>query len=238
MRRAILSHPVPEDLDRVQVDGVLRHVRGVDRVADRIGAISGMFMGRPYVECPLGGSPGGREPFRAGLDGFDCVTYIESVLALAVSRDSNDFADQLCRIRYVNGVLDWSARNHYMTGWIRENVRSGLLIDRIRGSGLVERERILDVVEGLKPRRVRVRSLPKREFIRQFRSLRSGDLVFFASTRRHRDVFHCGVAVVDGVTVLLRHAARSQGRVVEQTMNSFLNANRMTGVMLVRARER
>jgi hypothetical protein len=66
--------------------------------------------------------------------------------------------------------------------------------------------------------------------------LHSGDLVFFVSTRRHLDVFHTGIIVRDGASVLMRHASRSQGGVVEQPLSEFLKANRMTGVIAVRPR--
>jgi cell wall-associated NlpC family hydrolase len=64
--------------------------------------------------------------------------------------------------------------------------------------------------------------------------LQSGDLIFFASTRRNLDVFHAGIIVRDGKSVLMRHASRSRGSVVEQELGEFLRANRMAGVIVVR----
>jgi hypothetical protein len=61
-----------------------------------------------------------------------------------------------------------------------------------------------------------------------------GDLIFFASTRKQHDVFHCGIIVRDGDRVLMRHASRSRGGVVEQDLEEFLKANRMAGVIVVR----
>ena len=68
--------------------------------------------------------------------------------------------------------------------------------------------------------------------------LHNGDLIFFASTRKHLDIFHCGIIVLDGDRVLVRHASRSRGGVVEQDLNEFLKANRMAGVILARPKER
>jgi hypothetical protein len=67
--------------------------------------------------------------------------------------------------------------------------------------------------------------------------LRTGDLIFFASTRTHLDVFHCGIIARNGDRVLVRHASRSRGAVVEQELNDFLKANRMAGVIIVRPKE-
>jgi len=38
----------------------------------------------------------------------------------------------------------------------------------------------------------------------------------------------------DGERLLMRHASRSQGGVVEQELSSFLKTNRMAGVILAR----
>lgn len=91
------------------------------------------------------------------------------------------------------------------------------------------------MVPGLRPRQVTIRCIPKRAFLRRLPEVANGDLVFFASTRRHLDVFHCGILAVDANReVTLRHCARSRGRVVEQSLSSFLMANRMPGVIHVR----
>src|SRR4051812_12720456 len=52
--------------------------------ADRIGALSELFVGVPYTDLPLGDGDTGPEPgplFRT--DGVDCQTYVETVLAMA-----------------------------------------------------------------------------------------------------------------------------------------------------------
>ena len=59
--------------------------------------------------------------------------------------------------------------------------------------------------------------------------LQSGDLIFFASTRKNLDAFHAGIIVREGKSLLIRHASRSQGRAVEQQLSEFLKANRMAG---------
>ena len=224
----------PSDLNIRQVRAILRDVRDTDGIGPRIDAISRQFIGVPYREHPLVGSSIAPERMTASLDGFDCVTYVETVLALARARDPADFLENLRCIRYAGGQVDWRRRNHYMTGWIRENQSAGAVRNRTRGAGLIERDRRLNVVEGMAARNVRVRSVQKREFLRRSNEIETGDIVFFASTRPNLDVFHLGLLVVSGDSVLLRHAARSRGRVVEGELKSFLAENRMAGVILVR----
>jgi cell wall-associated NlpC family hydrolase len=227
----------PHDLDRKHVDELLRELRSIRDVPTRMERISRHWLGRPFHENPLGGAPGQPEAFRVSLDGFDCVTFIESVLALAMSTSVAGFVDNLRLIRYRRGEVNWQTRNHYMSAWIRENSAAGFVSNRTRGPRRVRRERRLNIVPGLAERTVSVDSIPKSDFNRHSRDARTGDLIFFASTRRNLDIFHCGIIVRDGERVLMRHAARSRGRVVEQELQEFLHANRMTGVILVRPRE-
>ena len=79
-----------------------------------------------------------------------------------------------------------------------------------------------------------MKCVPKLAVPRLERYLRSGDLIFFASTRKNLDMFHAGIIVRDGEKILMRHASRSQGGVVEQELSEFLKANRMAGVIVVR----
>ena len=211
-------------------------------VAVRVDSISRQFLGRPYVTNPLIGSVDTPEVFTAGIDGirggFDCVTYVETVIARSYARNSKDYASFLRRIRYESGRVDWKRRNHYMTNWIRNNARAGLVQQLNFGTDAITKQRQLNVVPGLPPQKQRFSCLPKRRLGKAACNIHSGDLIFFASTRPHLDVYHCGIVIRDGDRLLMRHASRSQGGVVEQDLSTFLKANRMAGVILVRPVER
>ena len=156
---------------------------------------------------------------------------------MALSRASNvdEFVDWLRKIRYDQGRIQWDRRNHYMSLWIRNNVRDGIIKPVSTPTvPTVSRERVLNVVPGLAPQRTRIKCVPKAAVPRLERHLQSGDLIFFASTRKNLDTFHAGIIVRDGKKVLMRHASRSQGSVVEQELSEFLKANRMAGVIVAR----
>ncbi len=227
----------PRSFSRRFVAQLLSETKADRSVGGRVDAISRRFLGCPYESNPLIGSAGTPEVFTTSLDTFDCVTYIETVLALARASAVGDFTKWLRRIRYERGRIQWRRRNHYMTAWIR-NTRRQRLVSPVSVLDIpaVTNDRVLNLVPGLTIRRVRVKCIPKRAMPRLEPHLRCGDLMFFASTRRNLDVFHAGIIARHGKRLLLRHASRSRGAVVEQGLAEFLKANRMAGVIVARPR--
>jgi Protein of unknown function (DUF1460) len=225
----------PRGLSRRHVEDLLSEARNDGLAHNRIDLISRHFLGYPYQPNPLIGSSDTREEFTASLDGFDCVTYIETVLALARAMNVDEFVEWLRKIRYEEGRIEWKRRNHYMTLWIRNNVREGLLKPvSMPGVPTHSRERILSAIPGLAAQRVSLRCVPKPAVPRAAAHLQSGDVICFVSTRRNLDVFHAGIIVRHGEKVLMRHASRNRGSVVEQELSAFLKANRMVGIIVVR----
>jgi cell wall-associated NlpC family hydrolase len=230
-----MQHAQPRSLSRRRVERLLAAAKHDRSAGGRIEVLSRHFLGHSYKPNPLIGSADTAEVFTAALDGFDCVTYIETILALARASSIDDFTEWLRKIRYDRGRIQWERRNHYMTLWIRNNVRDGIITPvSVPAVPILIRERILNVVPGLAAQRTRVRCVPKAALPRLARHLQSGDLIFFASTRKHLDVFHAGIIVRDGKRILMRHASRSRGTVVEQELSEFLKANRMAGVIVAR----
>lgn len=212
----------------------LQRVASDDELTIRLERLSAEFLGRSYIINPLGGGAGLPEQLNVNLSGFDCVTYMESVLALALSRTVQDFNDILCRIRYRNGEVSWSSRNHYTSDWWKNNEAVGFIRNLTRGEASEEKRRRLNAVNGLPEKEARFRVFPKRRFAQIRQRIATGDFVCFSSTKKNLDVFHTGILIRRNETVLLRHATRSQGAVVEQPLSDFLKANRMSGIILLR----
>jgi hypothetical protein len=233
-----MEHARPRHLSRRRVEQLLSKVKPYASAGSRIEILTRQFLGSPYQFPSLIGSSDTPEVFTVSFDTFDCVTYVEVVLALARASSVDDFTGWLRRIRYQGGRISWARRNHYMTAWIRSNTRAGALRS-VRWPELrsVTKERTLNVVRGLPPVRSRFRCIPRRAINTLARRLETGDLIFFASVRQHLDVFHCGVIICKGENILLRHASRRAGGVVEQDLNDFLKANRMSGVIIARPKE-
>jgi N-acetylmuramoyl-L-alanine amidase-like len=121
----------PPSNTRIQ-DEVRRIHRQTASLPQRLEAISALFLGVPYKLGPLGEGPDGefdRDPL-IRFDAFDCTTFIETVMALALESDLDRAARTLQRIRYKDGQIGYATRNHFIgLDWVPNNVRAGYLRD-------------------------------------------------------------------------------------------------------------
>jgi hypothetical protein len=224
----------PVGFDKRRVSRALFSLNREKGFPERLVRISALFRDRRYAENPLGGGPESPEVFRVSFDEFDCVTYVETVLALSCSKTPAKFFRELRHLRYKGGKVDWFRRNHFMTAWLRRNIAREAVADLTRGRQSVLKTRVLSGVPGLPPERVTFRLFPKRSYPKLRSLIHTGDIIMFVSTKKHLDVFHMGILIRDGEQVLMRHATRSAGTVVEQALVDFMRSNRMTGFILAR----
>jgi hypothetical protein len=128
--------------------------RGVVRVGEQA-------VGTPYEAYTLeqylkaGGKPTSLEPLTLSLTRFDCVTLVESCLAIArVARARGAptwerFGREVERMRYRGGTRgDYTSRNHYFSEWITDGARRGLVRDLGAELGGVEDLRPLRFMTG------------------------------------------------------------------------------------------
>ncbi len=146
LRAALLPRDDPDAEDARRLDRWIRAIRaeGLDgaevplgRAVDRAARLA---IGTPYVPNALeaylraGGSPREREPLTLSLSHFDCVTLVESSLALARAArrpgepDWAAFAREVERVRYRGGTREgYLSRLHYFSEWLDDNERRGLV---------------------------------------------------------------------------------------------------------------
>ncbi|MGA0558581.1 N-acetylmuramoyl-L-alanine amidase-like domain-containing protein [Larkinella sp. VNQ87] len=108
-------------------------------------SIGKSFLGRPYVAHTLEGNE--TEQLVVNFRVFDCTTFLETALALALTRHqlTNErdslqfeplFRKNLTRIRYRNGRIDgFASRLHYFSEWLVDNEQKGVLQDVTRKIG-------------------------------------------------------------------------------------------------------
>lgn len=108
-----------------EVAAVAEQVRN-QPLPDRIAVISTALLGRPYVNDPMGEGTGvDPDPF-ARYDAFDCLTFVEEVLALSLAGDPEHAAEVRTSLRYGAGPADYVHRRHFMElQWVPGVVRDG-----------------------------------------------------------------------------------------------------------------
>ncbi len=132
-----------EEKIRERVDQGLQGLSMGDLVAE----IGLTFVGTPYAANTL--DPPGEEGLVVELKALDCVTFVETALALAgvVHSLGNDpkvelpgeeirwsYAKRLEAIRYRGGHLaGYASRLHYFSEWIKDNARLGLVQEMFSG---------------------------------------------------------------------------------------------------------
>ncbi|ASQ45027.1 N-acetylmuramoyl-L-alanine amidase-like domain-containing protein [Legionella clemsonensis] len=101
-------------------------------MAARLEVISAQFLGKEYLLGALGEGIKARfdQAPRYRTDAFDCDTYVTTVLAIALANDTTHFKQCLCRIRYENGHVAYTNRNHFTSlDWNQNNQRQGFVKD-------------------------------------------------------------------------------------------------------------
>lgn len=231
-----MPDPAPS-VDDADVADALTLVHDAPDFATRLDRLSGHFLGRPYVAFSLIGNATTPEVPVARTDGFDCVTFAETVIALARSRSPADFWPELRALRYDGAIVDWASRNHFMNRWIARNVRDGrmrpLLVEKTLTTGEV---RSLDVLPGYDAQRWPVAYVPVAALEVLAAQTEMGDVVAFVSRKPNLDTFHVGLLVppAEGAPLRVRHAGRTAGHVVEEPLHTFITRNDVPGLLLAR----
>lgn len=132
LRDSVLS---PPDTTAKRFEAAMTKALSQRNEVESIGALMqtiGLhFRGRPYLAGTLDQPP--TETLVVRFDGFDCVTFVETTLALARSAqaaDSSyaDFARRLAEQRYRDGgPVSYCGRLHYFTEWLADNAERGLV---------------------------------------------------------------------------------------------------------------
>ena len=222
------------------------------RPAVRVGELAAGTPYQPYtLEAYLrsGGDPTGLEPLTLSLTRFDCVTLVES--CLAVSRAAagagtpswEGFGKQIERMRYRSGQRGgYSSRLHYFSEWIADGERRGLVRDlgaELRGEAdsrplrfmtehrssypALSNDRVFEEIgsieRGLDGSPRLV--IPKAAIARVAHRIETGDVLAFATAIPGLDVTHAAFAYRDHSNVLRVLHAPLSGGVVEVTRSTL-----------------
>ncbi len=224
---ALASPPSPMPTEDARVQALLESVRGQPLPA-RLLALSERFLGTPYAHSPLGEGEGQDPDPRFRLDRVDCLTFVETVMALALSGSEEDVVHVLDSIRY-RSRPEYAGRNHLMEAeWLPSNAAKGLVRDvtaelagdaAVAGAKVIGPEawgsttgRALALPPEARPTgRFQLGVVPVSEVLSRAARWPSGTLLLLVredAPWRVTRVSHLGFVVQRGGKTFLRHATR------------------------------
>jgi len=224
--------------------------------------IGKFFLGTPYLTGPLETNP--VEKLTVNLRGYDCVTFVENVVALTQLTRSgqnsfNSFRKFLQKIRYRGGRLQgFPSRLHYFSDWIYDNQKKGILKDitaEVGGRPFRRSLHFMTTHRDLYPllkdpvnfrrmnsleKEISRRSLyfiPKKALRRCESQFRDGDLIAIVTNKEGLDVEHVGIAVRVRNRIHLLHASSVPGQVVlsgKTLYRYMMQSKTRNGIILAR----
>jgi hypothetical protein len=118
-----------KELKQIYQSAYLTHSK--NRI-QKLARISKYFLVRPYKLNNLGDGPDSyfdQYPIYR-LDVFDCETYVETMLAIALSENEKQFKQNIVRIRYQTSKPSFLNRNHFPElDWNIHNAEKGYIKD-------------------------------------------------------------------------------------------------------------
>ncbi|MDO6604228.1 N-acetylmuramoyl-L-alanine amidase-like domain-containing protein [Arenibacter palladensis] len=219
-------------------------------VGENMVSIGKTFIGIPYVAKTL--EIGEKESLVINLQGLDCTTFVENVLAFSLMRkhnkkDFDSFTDYLETIRYKDGKLNgYASRLHYFSEWIANNEHKGLLKDMTSQIGGVESQKAINFMsthrelypflkdadnywkiqaseEFLKSQSICI--LPQDQIEANEHLIQSGDIIALTTSIKGLDITHTGIATreADGRIHLLHASTGSmEVEVSKQPLADYL----------------
>jgi Protein of unknown function (DUF1460) len=125
------DHTPNDDLEIQKIFQYFKQKPHLSR-SQRLEYISEAWLNKPYLLFALGEGQNAefdQHPLYR-TDAFDCETFVDTVLALTLSQDLDEFKLTMNKIRYQNGQVDFLQRNHF-TGlqWNTSNQQQGFIQD-------------------------------------------------------------------------------------------------------------
>jgi len=214
-------------LSDAQLDAKLTEVQKILNVGDRIDAVSALFVGTPYTEHPLGEGGEGPEPQpRWRLDGVDCQTFVETVLALANAKSTSHAKSLLDDIRYSAPPFSFSHRNHFTEAQAIDGhaPTAELVLHRaqwMKNAGLA-RLGSADIPEGKFP----IRYLTPAMLKKRRNSIEVGSIILVVRDEDPKRVVrtsHMGFVLRGPSGLFVRHATSgAEHKVIDEPLDDYL----------------
>lgn len=241
---AIAQKIIYEKEDSIRIESMLHDLADNKPPAELLTGIANAFVGEKYVSGTL--EQGIDEPLTISCSRLDCTTFVELVVAIAVSARNGDtdfgsVCQNLERIRYRNGKNSgYASRLHYISWWITDGAKSGIvqeitaLMSNEREGGtldymsthpdsyplLVEHPHLINEIAN----REKISNMDNICYIPKERlgnsntlDIREGDIIAITTSIKGLDVTHIGFAYYNNGKLCLLHASSEKGMVIKES---------------------
>jgi hypothetical protein len=241
------EHIVPGRFTPDVLDSLLAEAFAIADAGRRIAFLSNTFLGVEYHESTLIGGELTPEVFVINLQGVDCLTFIEYIEAMRLSKSFSQFQTNLRKVRYESGVVSFLKRNHFFTDWSENNKNFVRNVTGEITARVTKRVRkILNVREdgtlflpGIQPTEREIDYIPSEHIDdAMFHTMKTGDYVGIYSDLQGLDVSHVGIFIRDGEMFFLRHASshKEYRKVIDQDLKDYI-LNK-PGIIVLRPEEK
>ena len=219
------------------------------------------LQGRPYVAGLLDAPP--RETLLADLTRFDCVLYVENVLAVAHTIATGEttaeaYVAEIARMRYRGGRMNgYASRLHYFSEWIADNGARGVVRDVTQEAGGVPFDKRITFMTEHRASYPHLADdstfalvradeaalaglelvyIPKARIAEAYAQLQPGDVVAMATSIGGLDVTHTGfVHVAGGQTGFMHASSASNAVTVSPDLHAYVRDIRsQVGIVVAR----
>jgi len=233
-------------------------------IGEIVQAIADNFLGQPYAEGLLDKS--GAEKLTVTLNKFDCVLFVETVLAIArgvavKDYDYQNFVNRIEEQRYLNGKMNgYCSRLHYFSEWINDNQKRQTVENITTQLGgvpmnkqlnfmsqhrssypqMVKDEATYQCIVGIEAdlAKTTVNYIPTNLIKSIYSQLKPGDIVAVATDVKGLDVTHTGLVYrnADGNMGLI-HASPAGQVTVAYDLHRYINrVESAIGIVVARAK--
>lgn len=252
------------DQDRIAFDIKIKEIQNLKQsdLGNTMISVGQTFLGLPYVAKTL--EIGESEALVINLQGMDCTTYVENVLAFSIllhedKMNFDSFVNTLENIRYKDGELDgYASRLHYFSEWLANNEKKGLLEDITAETGGIEIKKEINFMtthrdlypfladeENFNKIKASETSLnhqpicvlPQDQIEANENLIKNGDIIALTTAIPGLDITHTGIAIreKDGRIHLLHASSSGMVEISELPLADYLKKiKKNTGIMVAR----
>ena len=223
------------------------------------------FLGTPYLANTLENSA--EEKLIVFNDKYDCVTFVEYILALSIYQTQNVESKKsvlqiITELRYRDGIIDgYGSRLHYFTEWLMNSETNGTIINITSKIGGKPFEKKINFMTTHKSKYPKLQNnkdyqkveraekflnnqsltyIPKGDIKLSYPLIQHGDIIAITTGIEGLDIVHTGFAYRKGDNIHLLHASEKEGKVVisELPLDEYMQKNKsQSGIMVARVIE-